>query len=77
MNVVFGVLVGASFAYMSFEFAFINSEFYDQGVLLIAGAFALAYFVVWALLYYSKLRAYSHYSAQLVPLEMLVLQMLF
>jgi len=29
INVVFGVLVGASFVFMSFEFAFINREFYD------------------------------------------------
>ena len=44
---------------------------------LIRNAFGLAYFVVWALLYYcSKLRAYSHYSALLVPIIMLIAQII-
>ena len=40
---------------------------------LVRSAFGLTYFVVWALLYYSKLRAYSHYSALLVPILTLIM----
>ena len=68
INVVFGVLVGASFVFIGLEYALVDAEFYDQGVHLIRSSFGLSYFVIWALLYYSKLRAYSHFSALLVPI---------
>ena len=71
INVIFGSLVILSLVGKIVNFT-IKPEFYDEGILVVQDACASFYFVVWALLYFTRFQDYSRYCSPLVPFTCLI-----